>query len=539
MEVREIDLSHSNIVTDYIEGNKNVSQLFDYSLHEPTSYEQRAEELKNRTFKREELVEHLLSTHRHLPYRDKVVENIHKLRDSNTMTIVGGQQAGLLTGPLFTIYKAISVIVLAKQQETRLSTPIVPVFWIAGEDHDLEEIRYVYAHKNNRWTKHVLKQKEQGAQAASEINLSKDFLVKWIDDLFRTLPETTYTRSLTETIRSFAECSTTYIDFFSQMMHWLFKEQGLILLDSNHPNLRRIESEYFKEIIRDIEAVQSGHIEGLRKYQSLGYGTPIETEEENAHLFIQVNEERKRLDFSSDVFKVKGTEIQYLKGDLLGIASNSPEKLSNNVVSRPIMQEKLLPVLGFITGPGELAYWATLKPVFHSFNHKMPLVIPRLQMTYIPRHIDKWVEQFDFTCEQFLKGQGEQLKETWLSDINEYPINDEIERVKTEFQQSHRSIQELAMKMDETLYKLSKKNYEKIEHQLTFLEKKMNHFVEERHALVLSKFDEANHCLFPLNRLQERVAHPILLLNLIGEKGLSRIMEMNFELNGRHKVIIL
>ncbi|MGX1194056.1 bacillithiol biosynthesis protein BshC [Metabacillus sp. SLBN-84] len=134
MEITDLSLRHSNrLVEDLISGRLNTEDYFDYSITDDTVYEKRVKDLKNRTFAREELSSYLLSYHqKHFQDKEPVIRNIERLKDPESLVVVGGQQAGLLTGPLYTIHKIISILVLAEQQEAKLSVPVIPVFWVAG-----------------------------------------------------------------------------------------------------------------------------------------------------------------------------------------------------------------------------------------------------------------------------------------------------------------------------------------------------------------------------------------------------------------------
>ncbi len=214
MEVKELDLSNAPChLHDYVHGNPAVKHLFDYPLQERERFARRAKQLSGRSFARAELYRHLLQVHKQLPNHTAVIHNIHKLQNESSVAVVGGQQAGLLTGPLLTIYKAITILLTARQQEKELSVPVVPIFWIAGEDHDLDEIRYVYMQEDERWYKHSLDAPAK-ANAASETDLSQEALQAWLQKLFKQLPETEYTAALIHTIERMAAESRTYVDFF-------------------------------------------------------------------------------------------------------------------------------------------------------------------------------------------------------------------------------------------------------------------------------------------------------------------------------------
>ncbi len=241
-------------------------------------------------------------------------------------------------------------------------------------------------------------------------------------------------------------------------MHWLFQEEGLVLLDSHHPELRKIEAPFFVEMLERIEDIQQMQQQGLAAFTEQGYRKPIETESENAHLFYQHDGERLRLDFEQGYFQLRGTEQRFSREELIGLAKQYPERFSNNVVTRPLMQEWLLPVLAFVAGPGELAYWGTLRPLFHSFDFTVPPLVPRLQVTIVPRMIERWVAENGYRYEPFLKGEDKRIKEEWLREHNDWPIEPVISQLKGAVESAHQPLQQLAAEMDANIASLSKKN---------------------------------------------------------------------------------
>ncbi|MDT8859130.1 bacillithiol biosynthesis cysteine-adding enzyme BshC [Alkalihalobacillus sp. MEB130] len=539
MEVREIDLiSNTGFMRDYISGHERMESFFDFTYNDVEKFSKRADDLLSRTFKRKELADYLLDVHTSLEGKEQTLIQIEKLRQPNSVVVVGGQQAGLLTGPLYTVYKAISIVLLAKQQEEKLKIPVVPVFWIAGEDHDVDEIRFVYKEKAGNWKKHLYNDHFEVA-SASMLHLNKKELQRWTDELFATLPETVHTKSILGQLRAFMDQSTTFVDFFKEIMNWLFGSEGLLLLDAHDPVIRNLETDYFEALIQDVEQVQIRQQHGAAAFAKAGYGDPIVTDETNAHLFLEINGERKRLDYEENGFFVKDTDISFTKSELLTLLHKEPERFSNNVVTRPLMQEWLLPVLAFVAGPGELRYWATLKQVFSHFHLNVPPVIPRIQMTFIPPDVQKWLAETKYDLKPFLLGKMTELRESWLEDATVYPIDEVIEQVKAAFSNHHQPLQELASKMDPTLAKMSEKNFAIMENQIEFMNKKMKLFVRQSHEHTLAKFTEAGKWAAPLNLPQERVFHPILLMNVIGEDGFRRLLSTDMSVTPTHKIVYL
>ncbi|KHF40788.1 bacillithiol biosynthesis cysteine-adding enzyme BshC [Halalkalibacter okhensis] len=539
LEVREIDLiSNKGFIKDYVNGSYLSDQFFEYTYNDEDKFKKRIDHLLTKTYKRDELADYLLETHNSLAYSNQACSQIEKLRQPNSVVVVGGQQAGLLTGPLYTVYKAMSIIILAKQQEEKLNVPVVPVFWIAGEDHDMDEIRFVYKEKRGTWKKHQYDDSSKSSSASS-LKIDKAEIQKWLNELFSTFPETAHTKNLLVNLTSLSEKSSTFVDFFRYVMNWFFGNEGLLLLDAHDPIIRKMEIQYFDQLIMDVEQVQKAQQKGAQAFAEAGYGEPILTDYSNAHLFLEVEGERKRLDYDQGVFSVKGTDIVYSKSQLSTLLHKYPERFSNNVVTRPLMQEWLLPVLAFISGPGELRYWATLKHVFTHFEVEMPPVIPRIQLTFIPSVVQKWLAETDYELKPFLLGRMEELRESWLEKATEYPVSEVIEQVKSNILSDHQPLRDLAKDMDPTLAKLSEKNRSIIENQIAFMEKKMKKFVRQSHDSTLAKFTETGKWLAPLNRPQERIFHPILLMNVIGEEGFRRLVSTNMSVNHIHKVVYL
>src|SRR5690625_5299050 len=240
MKLKSIQLRNRNpIARDYIEGK--LEEFFPFSL--AFSPESRLSELSSRNFPRESLASVLKEMNENWGAPDATIAQIERLRDEKSVVVIGGQQAGLLTGPLYTIHKLISIIKYAKEQEEKLNIPVIPVFWIAGEDHDYDEINHVFTATQSGLNKRVISQEEWRKKSITHIPLNKDLTKQWIKEVFYDLVETTYTKNLSETIFNIVEQSETFVDFFARFIFQLFGSEGIVLIDSADENLRHIESE--------------------------------------------------------------------------------------------------------------------------------------------------------------------------------------------------------------------------------------------------------------------------------------------------------
>ncbi|WP_312505867.1 bacillithiol biosynthesis protein BshC, partial [Bacillus luti] len=184
MEIKEISVPQQGVVADYMNGEKEIQSCFDYMLTED-AFKQRLHDLREREFFRQDLVAHLLEYNTKLQAGENTIQNVKALGDENTYVVIAGQQAGLLTGPLYTIHKIISILQLAKEKEESLGVKVVPVFWIAGEDHDMDEINHTFVMKNKNIKKTIFHDRNPKKASASESELSVEDCRKWIEEIFK------------------------------------------------------------------------------------------------------------------------------------------------------------------------------------------------------------------------------------------------------------------------------------------------------------------------------------------------------------------
>ncbi|MFB6431251.1 bacillithiol biosynthesis cysteine-adding enzyme BshC [Bacillus thuringiensis] len=538
MEIKEISVPQQGVVADYMNGKKEIQSCFDYMLTED-AFKQRLHDLREREFFRQDLVAHLLEYNTKLQAGESTLQNVKALGDENTYVVIAGQQAGLLTGPLYTIHKVISILQLAKEKEESLGVKVVPVFWIAGEDHDMDEINHTFVAKNKKMKKTIFYDRNPKKASASESELSVEDCRSWIEEIFKTYPETNFTKDVLKFVDDALKKSNTYVDFFAHLITKIFANSGLILVDSHHPELRKLEIPFFKRIIGKYKEVQ----EGLRNQQEvikeLGYKPIIETKSHAVHIFMEIDNERVLLEEHQGKFVGKDGAHSFSYEELIEEMERNPARFSNNVVTRPLMQEYVFPTLAFIGGPGELAYWSELQQVFHTVGFQMPPVVPRLTITYVERDIA--TDLFDLQLREsdpFLN-DVDKLRENWLSNRVEEPIDDHFEKAKKEIADIHISLQQFVKKIEPGLGAFAGKNELKINEQIELLERMLKRNVEKKYEVQLNKFRRIQFALRPLGAPQERVWNVCYYLNQFGLDFVDRVMENPFSWDGKHNVIKL
>lgn len=429
---------NNELLKQYWNVKSPIHSFFSYTL-EQQSYEKRLKYLKNKTYKREEISQIIHSYMERFEITDAVKNNL-TLLEQGAFVIAGGQQAGILTGPLFTVYKAISVILLAKEQTKKLNVPVVPLFWIAGEDHDIDEINHTFTIQNKVVKKCIFGEKTSKKIMASNKIYDKEKLVLFVEDVVKQYGETNYTKGLLQELREIGLRYETFTDLFAGIMHYFFAKHGLLMIDATYKPLRNLEGEFFEQLIEKNEELAKAVVTKEKQLMQLGYGCPIDAKINSANLFYVKNGERFLLEKKDSFFFNGLGAVKFTKEELLDIAKNEPEKLSNNVVTRPLMQDFIFPVLAFVGGPGELAYWATLKTAFETMAMEMPLFIPRLSITLVTRQMAQLLEKHDLTVEGVYAGEANHKLQQFIKSIRDDEILAYIDQMQLSLAEQYKEL---------------------------------------------------------------------------------------------------
>ena len=538
MKLEQIEIPVKNpLLDDYRNEKSSILSFFHYP-NRAESFSKRLEDLQNHPIRRGQLVAIIRGFMEPLEISNKAEKHLQELED-NAVVIVGGQQSGLLTGPLYSVHKAISVILLAKEQRENLGIPVVPVFWIAGEDHDIDEINHTFTAVNGRLVKHVYGERSKRKTMASTTQIDVEMTRKFISETFKQYGETVYTEKLLANIDALLKMSTTYTDFFVQIMNWLFKEEGLLFIDASNPKLREYEAPYFEKLIQHSEAIANVVTIREANLAELGYGAPIGATKEAANLFYVKDGERFLLERHDGKFINHMANVQFTKSEMLQLAKEDPTCLSNNVVTRPLMQDMVLPVLAFVGGPGELAYWSTLKDAFETLDMQVPVFVPRMNITIVDRQVQVVLHELQISVADAIAGKTSTLKTSYEDEVYDTDAKKVIEQTKQLLHSQYEGLQEHLLNNKVHLEKLVDKNLIYHESQLDFLMGKIEQEILLKHEVELRKYRIIEDCILPGGGLQERTFNPFQFMNEYGEDLVKELMTLPFSINGKHNVVFL
>ncbi|MEH7011915.1 bacillithiol biosynthesis cysteine-adding enzyme BshC [Neobacillus niacini] len=544
MEILNLSLSATNrFASNYLDQSPDILPFFHYRFNDFAEDQERLDELSNRHFPREEVADHIEKFMERFPSSEAVNSSLAKLKQLNSVVVIGGQQAGILTGPLYSIHKIISIIKLAEEKERQLGVPVIPVFWIAGEDHDYHEVNHVFLPVEQRVDKWSYPEKVKQKKMVSDIILNKETCRIWVNNLIENFGETNHTKKLMNFAEETLMKSSTFVDFFANIVMELFKDYGLLIVDSGDSNFRLLQKENFSQQIEQHREITNYLLEQQSVIGKNGFPITIDSNEKAANLFYYNPKYNERIllefDPESNRFVGKSGVVSFTKEELIEIAIQDPAKLSNNVVTRPLMQEWLFPTLAFIAGPGEISYWAELKLVFEYFKIKMPPIVPRLNITLLERAIESDIHELNLELSAVLMRGSVEERQQYLESIKDKEVSELFSALKSQLFKQYERIEAKTNQLDRSLLPLLKKNENYLLKQIGFMETKLEDSVKSKYEVILSKFNRIDLSLRPDGFPQERVWNIFYYLNQYGTNFIKELMELEFEFDGRHKVIKL
>ena len=444
-------------------------------------------------------------------------KNIELLLDKNTYTVTTGHQICLFTGPLYSIYKIISTINLAKKlAENYPDKNFVPVFWMATEDHDFEEINHIHLFdKTLTW-----QSTQRGPVGRFTTNEMHSFLAELKENIGSDLA--------LEAIRLY-ETSATLAQAHNELINHLFGEYGMVILDADSKELKREMVPIFKDEILN----KRTHIEvenQSRKLVDKGYKKQVTPREIN--LFYQKNGLRERIVFEDNTYKVLNTEIEFSESKIIEELERNPERFSPNVVMRPMYQEKILPNLAYIGGPGELAYWLQLKSSFEMHNLDFPILVLRNSALLIKNNIKKKIEELPFSIKEYFEDK-DKLINNYINKVSEVDFNDEILEIEKIFELT----KEKASEIDTTLERTVIAELKRAQNSFNKIQKKVIKAEKTNHSIAINRIEAVKEALFPNSSFQERYCNILefyeenllkkLIANLISLEDNLTLIELN------------
>ncbi|WP_416151051.1 bacillithiol biosynthesis cysteine-adding enzyme BshC [Salipaludibacillus sp. HK11] len=524
MQVKvENTVETGSFIDKYIHQDSHIHSFFDYNLSGIDS-KSRYNELMSQTYEREKLVIALRKYNQTYHPSERAMKQIERLKDLESVVVVGGQQAGLLTGPLYTVNKIISILLEAKNLEEQLSVPVIPIFWIAGEDHDIDEVNHTYFYDGENSKKIRIPEKNDIKSSMSERFINAE-AKREIEEAFRFLHETSHTRKLYDDLINDLSEEMTYTEWCGKILHRLFCNTDLVLMDAADPNIRQIERNYFKQMVEKNDTLRTSFIDQGNLIKDGGLGEPIALDKNNAHLFFHEGNQRFLLEKTEIGFREKQGERNWTEAELLNQLENGTLRLSNNVVTRPIMQDFLLPVHTFIAGPGELKYWAALKKAFHTFGKFMPVIRPRLHLTYVSRKTEQNLFRYHLKPEAITLSGVKEVQERLIEEGKELDEKKILQEAESDLKNVVEKFTEKLTPLGKGIIPINDKYKSQFDDRFKLYQKSVQNFLLLKNETHLRRLDKIEIEIKPHGHWQERYLNIYPFLNQYGDDLVERTLK--------------
>ncbi|MBC7643255.1 MAG: bacillithiol biosynthesis cysteine-adding enzyme BshC [Flavobacterium sp.] len=515
----------SKIIVDYLNQNPNLKPFYNHFPNIDNFAAQMSEKSLNYNYEhRKILVEELEKQYKNIVTSEFTLKNIQLLNNSNTYTITTGHQLNLFTGPLYFLYKIISTINLCKELKAKYpENNFVPIYWMATEDHDFDEINYFnFKSKKIRWSK-----KSSGPVGRLDTNGLQE-VYKVFEKELGFGDNANYLKKI------FQEAylkNDTLADATRHLANSLFKTYGLVILDADN---RALKKTFIPYIANELTQQQSfakvtETINGLHEYD-------IQVNPREINLFYIEDDLRERIVIEEGNYKINNTKISFTENEILGELNNFPEKFSPNVIMRPLYQEVILPNLCYIGGGGDIAYWLELQSMFSINNTTFPILLLRNSVLLATEKQFNKADKLDLRWHDLFKTQQELIKNQTInkSDIN-IDFSSQKQKLNTQFQELH----EIAKKTDKSFVGAVAAQEKKQIKGLENLEKRLLKAQKRVLKDFLTRTTDLQNQLFPNQLLQERQLNFSELYLEFGELLIKKIFEKLKPLNNEFDIVLL
>ncbi|CAF2659854.1 unnamed protein product [Rotaria sp. Silwood2] len=411
----------------------------------------------------------------------------------DTYTVTTGHQLNIFTGPLYFIYKVISTINLAKKiSEENSRVKVVPVYWMATEDHDFVEINHI-----NLFKKTIIWNVQNDIKGAvGRINITNN-IQNTIEDVKLILGFSEYALQLTSIIEEAYLKNVSLADATRYLVHQLFHDEGLIILDPDNHDFKEI---FAKIIEQDILTKQSFHCVN-ETVRQINKHYRVQAIPREINFFYLLDNYRVLIVTDEDKYKTNDEKYTFTKEQLQKEIQLFPERFSPNVIIRPLYQEFLLPNLAYVGGPSELAYWLELRSTFEFYNVNFPMLVLRNSALIIDGKMFELMKKLHVSTSDLFLPIDQLIKSFVIKHSNdEINLEEEIDSIEQSFAQ----ILDKGVKIDPALKGPIRTERSRMLKVLKNLEKKLLKAKKKKFETDIEHLKKIKEHLFPAGSLQER-----------------------------------
>lgn len=538
MQVTNYSFEHlpfSKLFKTYVHNFDEVSEFFETN---PFDYDAISQKIDEFAFQgnRKQAASILSALNEQFDVHEAAIRNIERLEKENALTIVTGQQLGVYGGPLYTVLKTISTIHLAEKLEKEFERPVIPVFWLADEDHDYDEVRKLTIIEDEQSKTFSLPPKNNHLPTVADLPLP-DEISEMRDQLRKSLYDTDFSDDLWKLLDESFQKEHSFFEAFGLFISRLFSKHGLVLAGSNHPDVKETTGKYLKESIEKADKIRE-QLETKSSELAEEYHQQVTLYDSNL-FYLDDENGRTKISRNGNGWKTDGN-TEWSTAQLVEEIDVHPDRFSPNVFLRPILQDALLPTVGYVAGPGETAYYGQMKSMYRCFDMDMPVIFPRLSATMVEPAIDRIMGELPFEFHEY-GNRIEDLESNYVDRTDQHDIEAIFEDWQSRVEEISDDKKKDVAGIDPTLEAAAEKATSVYINELNKLKGKVYRSVKKQDQTQLDRIRRIKANLFPDDGLQERTIAAIFFMNKYGVDIWDKLLNTlktddNFD---HHKLVYL
>lgn len=508
---------NNNLFLDYLYEFENVSDFFKHNFRDKENFSKHFQNVTDFHRSHQEIISDIISDqYKGLNTSAKTQKNISLLKNKKTLTIVTGQQLGLLGGPLYTFYKIITAIKLTQYLTERYDDfNFIPVFWLEGDDHDFNEVRWLnFINEENNLVE--IKYNDELAEEDNRGCIGNKIFEKginqFIHEIENVLRETEFKPVILSMIKDIYQEGKSFKQAFKELLFYFFDSYGLIIFDPQDIVVKKLLVPVFKKEFENFRVHTEKLISTSAKLEE-NYHAQVKVRPIN--LFMTYENGRYSIEPLEDNYKLRHKRVKFTKEEILNLIENNPEQFSPNVLLRPICQDYILPTAFYVGGPAEICYSAQVLPLYNFFEMIPPIIYPRSSVTIIEKNIAGILDKYHLTIKDMFLNK-EKITDKVIASLSEINIDAELNNTKDKLNTIFNDLKLLLNDIDKTLSDSSDKLKIKFEQGLEELRIKTVEAQKRKYEIALRQINRALISVLPNNTLQEREMNYFYFANKYG-----------------------
>jgi bacillithiol biosynthesis cysteine-adding enzyme BshC len=500
------------------------------------AYAELAGLLDQREYDRELLYRVLTEQNRSFSAGAATFANIDRLRKPETLVVIGGQQTGLFGGPLYTLHKAITVVKLAEALTSRLQRDVVPVFWMASDDHDFVEVNHIHVPDlSGQIQKIVDEGQEEGERTpVSSRHISGDISL-FLKQLLSYLPETEFSAGMVSELETAYRPGRGYPEAFAIWLQKVLDRYGLIVVEPADPRLKQPLIPLFRREIIEESPVSEAVLAQTGRLVKDGYDAQLQLQDGILNIFCHTPQ-RESISFRNGKYMLKNSGKEFSQTEILTLLENQPENFSPNAAFRPLIQDFMLPTLAMVLGPSEIAYFVQLKTAYERMGIDMPIVFPRASITLMEPRAARILRKYDITMQDIFQNKDRIIDSLVAREIPK-SLFSTIENGEKTVSGIWNDLVERASSFDANLQKPAEIAKGRSISQFEFLNKKIMQAARQKDEVLRSQVQKMLNLLYPMSSPQERIFNLLPFYVRFGKQFIDTIYTRTDIFDPDHQVI--